>query len=52
MVPMSAQPLFLEGEVLSVSHDNMVQKVDIHQFAGPFDSSCQVFVGMTGGEIA
>ena len=52
MVPMSAQPLFLEGEVLSVSHDNMVQKVDIHQFAGPFDSSCQVFVGMAWGEIA
>ena len=52
MVPMSAQPLFLEGEVLSVSHDNVVQKVDIHQLAGPFDSSRQVIVGMTGGEVA
>ena len=52
MGPMSAQSLFLEGEVLSVSHNNMVQKEDIHQLAGPFDSSRQVIVGMAWGEIA
>ena len=52
MGTMSAQSLVLEGEVLSVSHDNVVQKVEIHQLAGPFDSSRQIIVGMTGGEVA
>ena len=49
---MSAQPLFVEGKVLAVSDDDMIKKVDVHQFAGPLDALRQLFVDMTGGEIA
>ena len=42
----------MEGIVLAISHDDVIQKVDIHQFAGPFDALCQFFVDMAGGEVA
>jgi len=44
--------LFLEGIVLSVSDDDVVQKVDVQQFAGPLDASGQILVGMTGRQVA
>ena len=49
---MSAQSLFVEGIVLPVSHDDMIQEVDVHHLAGPFDALRQLFVDMAGGEVA
>lgn len=42
----------MEGEVLSVGDDDVVQKMDIHQFAGSFDAPGQLFVGTTGRQVA
>ena len=49
---MSAQSLFVEGIVLPVSHDDMIQEVDVHHLASPFDALRQLFVDMAGGEVA
>ena len=40
------------GVVLAVSDNDMIQEVNLHQFAGAFETSCQFIVSFAGGEIA
>ncbi len=40
------------GVVLSVSDDDVIKEVDLHQFAGAFQTSCQFIVSLARGEVA
>jgi len=40
------------GVVLAVSDNDMIQEVNLHQFASAFETSCQFIVSFAGGEIA
>ena len=44
--------LFVVRIVLAVGDDDVVHKVDVHQFAGPLNAACQLIIGMAGGEAA
>ena len=43
---------FVVGVILPVGDDDMVKKVDTHQFAGTSDPLCQFIVHPAGGEIS
>ena len=44
--------MLMVGVVEAVGDDDVVHKVDVHQFAGPLDAACQLIIGMAGGEAA
>ena len=48
----SAPALFVEGIVLPVCDNDVVEKVDIHHFASTIKTSRQYLIGLAGGEIA
>ena len=39
------------GVVLAVSDNDMIQEVNLHQFAGAFETSCQIIVSLARREI-
>ena len=42
----------MEGVILPIGDDDVVEEVDVHHFAGTVEAPCQHLVGFAGGEIA
>ena len=42
----------MEAVVLSVGNNHMVHKMDMHQLAGPLDTTCKFIVGPAGSEAS
>jgi hypothetical protein len=40
------------AEIITIGYDDVIKEVDLHQFAGAFQTSCQFIVSLARGEVA